>query len=381
MSYKLKYNKGLVSMKKVALYMPTAADGGVQRVIINLAKGLLREGDKVDIVLSKSSGNMLEQFHKECNIINLKQTSGKGDLLPILSLFKIIKYLKKNKPDVLIGCPGFSTIVCILATMLSFSNNKVIAMVDNKVSLLKGGRWYHKFTLLMMKVFYRFADYVVVAHKSAEVDIIKNLKLNRDKVKMIYHPLIEENIYNNLISLPNHPWMNNEEKIILGIGRLVKEKDFANLINAYKIVSEKVPSKLIIIGEGPERDKLQGLIDELKLGDSVSLPGYVSNPYQYISYSDLLVVSSRAEAFGNVIVEALAMGTPIVSTDCSSGGPAEILNNGEYGILCPCLDKDKLATSIIKSLNTKHDKEKIINRSKVFTVNRSVRLYKELIDG
>ena len=364
-------------MKKIALFMPTPSDGGVQRVMINLAKGFIALGYEVDMVLAHTNGKMVTEIPRECNVINLNQTFGKGDLLPILSFFKLTKYLKHEKIEVLIASPGFTTIVSVWAKIVLKNNLKTVLMVDNKLSLLKKGRWHHKITFLMSKIFYRYSNLVITAHKSAEQDLKKNININESKIKTIYHPLVDSK---KLLSIKPKSLQKKDERILLGVGRLVKEKDFVSLVRAFKKVTEQIPSKLIIVGEGPERGRIEETIKSLELNDKVQLVGYVNDPYSYMKSAQLVVVSSIEEAFGNVIVEALSVGTPVVSTNCTSGGPAEILNNGEYGELCSISNIDDLSNKILDVLCSKHDTQALITRAEEFSIITSVKRYEEVIN-
>lgn len=366
-------------MRKIALFMPTAVEGGVQRVFINLAKGFLRRGYQVDIVLSKAIGRMLNHIPDHCNVVDLGVNFGRGDLKALLSTSRLRRYLKSHKPDILIAAPGVSGIVSIWAK--NSLKVKVILLVDNKVTLLKKGKWHHKLTYYLVKLFYRYADFIVTAHQSAEEDIKSNIPISSEKVRTIYHPLIDEEMYRSVEVSADNQAKVSKQKVILGVGRLVKEKDFITLISAFKYVSEQIFSKLIIIGEGPERRSIEDHISKLDLQPLVELPGWVDDPIEYMKNADLVVVSSVSEAFGNVIVEALSVGTPVVATNCASGGPAEILNHGEFGVLCPPSNVDELANGIIKALQVEYDKHKLIERSKLFTIQKSVSLYEEVINA
>nr|WP_241878977.1 glycosyltransferase [Psychrobacter sp. PraFG1]UNK05619.1 glycosyltransferase [Psychrobacter sp. PraFG1] len=163
--------------------------------------------------------------------------------------------------------------------------------------------------------------------------------------------------------------------MVLAVGRLTHQKDFATLIHAFKKVLKNKACNLIILGEGELRCELEKLIKDLNLQDNVQLPGFVNNPYAWMSKADLFVLSSIYEGFGNVLVEAMACGTPVVSTDCPSG-PSEILENGRWGSLVPTNDPDSLAEAILKALNnTKFKSELVKKRAEDFSVDNSLSGY------
>jgi glycosyltransferase involved in cell wall biosynthesis len=167
-------------------------------------------------------------------------------------------------------------------------------------------------------------------------------------------------------------------KRIIAIGTLKEQKDYPTLLRAFKKVTVKKNAELLILGEGPERPKLEKLINELNLQGNVHLPGFVQNPISYLKGADLFVLSSAWEGFGNVIVEALACGVPVVSTDCKSG-PAEILENGKYGSLVPVGEPQALAETILEELDKEHDPEPLKTRAQDFSAEKIVGQYLELL--
>jgi glycosyltransferase involved in cell wall biosynthesis len=138
------------------------------------------------------------------------------------------------------------------------------------------------------------------------------------------------------------------------------------------------PMRLLILGEGKLRPSLTSLAEELDIVEDLAMPGFVDNPFQYFARADLFVLSSRWEGLGNVVIEALACGCPVVSTDCPSG-PAEILENGKYGTLVPVGDPEALAAAILKSLDTPMDRQRLRDRGAKFSVENATRQYLDLI--
>jgi glycosyltransferase involved in cell wall biosynthesis len=164
-----------------------------------------------------------------------------------------------------------------------------------------------------------------------------------------------------------HPWFAEDEPIVMGAGRLTELKGFSTLIRSLRYVRDRgVNARLIIIGEGEERQNLEQLAHDLGLEECVRLPGFVNNPFTYMRAVDVFVLSSRWEGFGNVIVEAMACGTPVVSTNCPNG-PAEILENGKWGRLVPVGSVKKIGEAIMKTLDeNKVSKEELLHRSRYF---------------
>jgi glycosyltransferase involved in cell wall biosynthesis len=165
--------------------------------------------------------------------------------------------------------------------------------------------------------------------------------------------------------------------VILSAGRLVKEKDYETLIRAFAMVRKKRPARLAILGEGAERNSLLELTERLGIKEDVALLGFKTNPYVYMARATVFVLSSTVEGLPNVIVEAMAVGTPIVSTDCKSG-PREILDDGKYGILVPVGDADALAKAIEKQLDEPTDKELLLKRSEDFSLEKVIDQFLEI---
>ena len=170
--------------------------------------------------------------------------------------------------------------------------------------------------------------------------------------------------------------------MILAAGRLHVSKDFPTLLRAFSLVRKEIPSRLVILGEGEKRKELEDLAQELGIRKDHDLPGFVENPYKYMKHATVFVLSSQWEGFGNVLVEAMACGCPVISTDCPSG-PREILRDGEYGVLVPPKDSEKLAQGILRVLENQDLRRELSEKGKKraldFTVDRAVEEYVKLV--
>ena len=270
-----------------------------------------------------------------------------------------------------------------MAKLLSRVETKVF--VSEHIALrkaLKNINFLKRFTIyLLIKFFYPLANGIIVVSDGVAKDIIKITKIPQYKIKTIYNPVIETKIYKyseKIIDKKFNKIFSDDLPIILGVGRLTKQKDFQTLIKAFSIVKRKINSKLLILGEGQERPSLENLIKKLSLEKNVFLPGFVPNPYPFFKKADIFVLSSAWEGFGIVLVESLALGTSIVSTNCPSG-PKEILENGKYGKLVPIKDVNALAEAIIKTLsNNISNSQLLMSRARDFSVEKSIEKYEKI---
>lgn len=363
-------------MKKVALYIPSMNGGGAERVMLALANGLAEKDILVDLVLNKMDGPYLKNASEKINIVNLNTSRVLSSIIPLA------KYLRKEKPDVILSAMNYVNIVTVLAQLASGSNTKVIVSEHNNLTETKKELSFVKGRILtsLMSWAYRKANGIVAVSNGVADALTNELKIDRNKITTIYNPIFSEDLIKRSQELILHPWINKTAPpLILGVGRLDPQKDFKTLIHAFKQVFEKQDCNLIILGEGELRPELEKLIKSLNLDDNVQLPGFVDNPYAWMSHADLFVLSSIREGFGNVIVEAMACGTPIVSTDCPSG-PSEILEDGKWGELVPSGNSDLLAQSIIDSLDNPV-KVDVRTRAEFFSVDNAVNKYLDIFSS
>lgn len=369
---------------KVALLMQSAVNGGVQKIIINLAKGMIKKGLKVDLLIADATGEMRELVPDECAVYDFKKRKYHGDLKVLMAMPDIAKYIKQNPGITILAAPGLSC--SVLAFLKIFNKDlKAILINDNKCSLLWKKTVYHKAVFCINAILYRFADYIVAAHTPAKDDIIQWYKISPDKIKVIYHPLIDLTEINEALAEKEHPFIKLKKegyKLVLAVGRLVPEKAYDNLIKAIQYVKKEEKVKLIILGEGQQRKFLESCVKKNGLESDIKLYGYTDKVFQFMKSSDLFVLSSRQEAFGNVLIEAIACGVPCVATDCDSGGPREIMEShgiGKYGVLCDCNDAQQLANAIIAALKLDYNRKLFEEKAIKFTIDHAASEYLNVI--
>lgn len=350
--------------KRIALFVSFSGQGGVERMMGNLARGLVDAGFAVDMVLVKAKGEHLKSIPPQVRVVEL------GASHTSTSLIGLMRYLRKERPAALIAAKDRAIKVAVLARALTGVDFTLVGRIGTTVSAALKGRgalrqwlWYSG-----MRLFYRHTDRIVAVSEGVAADIRRITGLSADRVRVVRNPVWTPDILERARRPVDHPWLNDATvPVILGAGRLTRQKDFPTLLRAFARVRETRPCRLIILGDGQQRALLEALAAELGVADSVSLPGFQANPYPYLARASLFVLSSAWEGSPNVLTEALALGVPAVATDCPSG-PREILAEGRYGTLCPVGDMEALARAMEETLRNPLPPETLRDAVRVYTI-------------
>jgi glycosyltransferase involved in cell wall biosynthesis len=215
------------------------------------------------------------------------------------------------------------------------------------------GNWRRRMMISLVKRFYPWADGIVAVSDGVAEDISQFAGIRRERIQTIFNPIIRGELKELAKAEVKDPWLSaSHEPLILAVGRLSEAKDFPTLLRAVAEARKVRPVRLLILGEGRDRPMLEALISELNLKEAVHMPGFVANPYAYMKYASLFVLSSIREGLPTVLIEALYCGVPVVATDCPTG-PREILRNGELGRLVPMQDVPSLAEASVESFGAK----------------------------
>lgn len=362
---------------RLTLFTSSLSGGGVERVMVNLARGFAGHGLKVDLVLAKAEGPYISQVPSGVRVVDLQASR------VLTSLPNLVLYLKRERPSVFITGSYHVNIIAIWARIIAGVSCKLVVTVHNTLSQgVKNARDL-KGQLLpyFVRMFYPRADVVVAVSQGVADDLVKTTGLPRELIKVIYNPVVTPELLEKAKVSIDHPWFRpGQPPVILSVGRLTKQKDFPTLIRAFALVRTERSARLMILGEGEERPKLEALVRELGLEDDVSMPGFVDNPYAYMARAAVFVLSSLWEGLPTVLIEAMAVGTPVVSTDCPSG-PSEILMNGKYGSLVPVGDHSALAKAIRKNMEIemKIKNDCLVEAVKPFMANEVYNQWMEVI--
>lgn len=334
--------------KRIAIFMPSLFGAGGQRSMLNLAHGIAESGYAVDLVLAQAEGAFLDEVRSSVRIVDLKATRA------LTSLPALVRYLRRQQPEAMLSVFGYVNVIALLAWRLARVRTRLFVNEQNTVSVEAGNasRWRGRLIPRLIKLFYPWANGIVVVSQGVADDLARLTNISGERITVIYNPsVVRAEVWEKAQAPLDHPWFKTDQPpVLVAVGRLQVQKDYPTLFRAFAQVRQNQPARLLILGEGKERPKLEALIKELDLEQDVSLPGFVTNPYAYMARATLFVLSSRWEGLPTVLIEALCCGTPAVSTDCPSG-PREILREGQYGPLVPVGDTDALARAIEVSLN------------------------------
>jgi glycosyltransferase involved in cell wall biosynthesis len=356
----------------VSIILPNFNSGGAERLHITLANTWRSLGYNVEFVLLNSEGNIGHLLKPDINVVHLNVSSIKSATLPLAN------YIRCRNPKVILAAMWPLTTVSILAWKLSRSKSKCFVSDHTQLSVSARNELSISPFLLYAAInfSYPFCSGVIAVSEGVKSDIIRYSIIKPQKIRVIYNPAALNRLSNRLDEAQrNQMWGPRNRTNLLSVGTLKEQKDHATLIHAVKILIEDgIPVVLTIIGDGPLRSTLANLIVELDLTGKVRLAGYVSDPLPWYQTADVFVLSSRWEGFGNVIVEALEAGLPVVSTDCPSG-PSEILENGKFGILVPPENPIALADAIRTLINNPGDPLKRKARALSFSSDTIAKQY------
>ena len=361
-------------MSSVAIFLTYLRGGGVERVIINLARGFVEQGLSVDLVLVRKEGDFLSLVPPEVRVVNLE-----GKRL-ISSVPALVRYLKENKPVAMLSAMQDINLVALWSRRLAGVSTRVVVSVHNTVSQesQNSTQLKRRIAPYLARKFYPWADGIVTVSQGSADDLM-HLGLSSERIQVIYNPVVTPELFEKAKELIEHPWFEpGSPPVILGVGRLEKQKDFPTLIRAFAQVKQQRPARLMILGEGKDRPELEALVQELGLDHDVALPGFVANPFAYMASSAIFVLSSLYEGLPTVLIEAIAVGTRVVSTDCPSG-PAEILENGRYGKLVGVGDIKGMAEAIVSTLENPPDSESLQRKAAEFSLEKAVAEYRQVL--
>ncbi len=373
----------------IAVFIFGLTGGGATRRTLALAEGFAAKGHEVDMVVIDGTGPLAASVPETVRLIRLEKLNPFGKLCIrgkrrrriFLAQPALAQYLRIMKPDCLMSAANHINLAAIGACRFSRTDTPLIIRISNHItaSLKKRHGLKKKLRYLAVKGMYRYAQAVITVSDGIAADVADVANIGPELITTIYNPVFTSDLALRASQSVDHPWLNSTGcPVILAAGRLAAQKDFITLVRAFAMVRERTDARLIILGEGKQRGKIQAAALAANVTDHVDMPGYVDNPLAWMAKASIFCLSSAWEGLPGVLIEAMSTGCPVVSTDCPSG-PAEILENGRYGLLVPPGDFKAMADALVYTLESPPQREKLVDRASYFSVDRSVNQYLKLL--
>jgi glycosyltransferase involved in cell wall biosynthesis len=361
--------------RSLAIYVPDLSGGGIERLQLDLAPLFTAAGLKVTFLLGTLKGALVAQVSAETRVVSLNAPR------QLTALFPLIRYLRRARPDILLVHTEHAAVISLWARALARSRTRIVVCQHNTASAQsRRALWQFRILLVLLRLFLGWADRIVAVSAGVADDLALSCGIARERIAVIYNGVVGSDFAEKCVAPVDHPWFGAGVPVIVAAGRFVEQKDFGTLITAFARVVRERDVRLVLLGEGPLRTTLAELAHSLGVADRIDMPGFRANPLPYMRAAALVVLSSRYEGFAMVLAEALACGTPVVSTDCPHG-PAEILDHGRYGRLTPVGEPEALAQAILATLNAHPSRESLEKRGLDFTIRASAERYLDLFDA
>ncbi len=396
----------------VGFYLHNFSYGGVQQVFLSLAEWFASQGYPTKILVMDEQGPLRHGISSSIEIVPLsKKTMLRGRinalrgfrkewplaLAPLImpltppnslrGVESLAENLLQTKPDILFSAKPHFNVMALLARRLAGGTARLVMTQHTTLSQRKTRKRKLRESRLepLMKFAYSEADTVVGVSSRVSGELVDRLQLQPSRVRTIFNPVVPDDLQTRIDHGLVHPWLVNKAvPVILAAGRMGRVKDYATLVRALGIVRQQVPARLVLFSgatgsrkQTERRRSLMELSRELGLEDSFRLEDFSGDLFANMARADVFAISSLSEGFGNVVAEAMACGCPVVSTDTE--GPGEILAGGEYGLLVPLADPEKMAAALLQTLQFPVQSDKLKVRAGCFSVERSGREYEKLV--
>jgi glycosyltransferase involved in cell wall biosynthesis len=331
---------------RVALFLPTLGGGGAERALINLANAMATLGPPVDLVVGNAAGPFQGEIGGRVQLIDCAAPR------LLCALPALARYLRLARPAALYPALDEASVTALVARRLARSRVRIYPGIHNTLSqeLQVDPGLKRSLVIALARRLYPGADGLVAVSDAVADDAARLLALPRHRFTVIANPVITSGLAAAAAMEVDHPWFRpGEPPVILGCGRLVAQKDFPTLLEAFWRLRRQRPARLLILGEGPDRPALLRLAADLAVGADVALPGFDPNPFRYMARAAVFALSSRHEGSPVVLVQALACGIRVVATDCP-GGSRALLDGIASARLVPPGDPAALAQGLAASL-------------------------------
>lgn len=364
---------------KLLCILPSLKGGGAERVMLTLTEHLSRDSFEPVLVLFERTGELTGFIPDDVRVIFLEKR-GKLDFFGLIS--RLSALIETERPDAILSFLWYANVISVMAGRKTKDRIPVVISARNYMSSAIGNEnWVVVKRNIIRYAYNRASRIITLANKMGD-DLVRNFKIKQALITVIPNPIDIDRIERLQDEKVAHPWLSGSIPVIVSAGRLNKQKGFPTLIRAFSLVRQKMEARLIIIGEGEERPNLESLVRELGMQSYVDMPGFAKNPYPFIKRAEVFVMSSLYEGFPNVLVEAMACRTPVVSTACLSG-PDEIITDGVTGCLVPVSNVERMSHAIERLIINKELAAQLADAAGRYVhqyhVNRVVSSYEKVI--
>lgn len=366
--------------RSLLFYLDCLEVGGVERIVLNLLQGLTDRGWDVQLVLNEGKGALLEAVPAGVPIHVLGVNHFPQAVLALA------RFIRMHRPEIVLSQRSYLNAIAVLATRWSGHRARLV-LADHTLLSVEYGcppapirpidhvlRWIYPFL-------YRAADVSVAVSEGVARDLGRYFWLPQRRIRVLYNPIVPGNLDALAAEPVEPPWPEDGKPLILAIGRLHADKAYDRLLRAFALVRSQQDARLAFIGTGHLQPDLEALACELGVREHVFFLGYRSNPFAWLRHAAVLALSSLAETFPTVLIEAMAVSVPVVSFDCPDG-PREIVTDGYDGLLVPRADHGALAQGILRILGDRALAARLVangrRRALDFTFPRTVRAYEAL---
>lgn len=368
-----------MSPGRVALFLPSFGVGGAERNVTRLAGALAGLGRGVDLVVADPAGPVRAEADDAVRIVDLGVPRVARSVLPLA------RYLVRERPLAFISSHEHANLAALAARRWSGVRVPLVLTVRSTLSMQarEARDWRDRWVIPgLARRLYPGAERLVALSHAAAADAEAWLGLAPGRVQVIANPVVSDRLLERSRESLDHPLLApGHAPLIVAVGRLAVEKDHAMLVRAFaRLTSGGTQAHLVVIGEGPERPALGRLVTNLGLDGAVTFTGYQANPLPWMARAAVVALSSRYEGLPTVLIEALACGARVVSTDCPSG-PREVLGGGQWGTLVPVGDVEAMATALGRALAAGRPAQVPMDALAPYTESRVVAEYNELINA
>ena len=329
----------------IAIFIPSVHGGGAERAMLIFAEELAKRSINVEVVVGSLEGAWRNMLPDSLSIVDLGATRMVKTVLPLR------RYIVSRRPVALFSTISHANLGALIAKVISGVDMPVIVRQSNtplsEYKESSGAKWVGR----LIPYVYSWADAIIAVSDSVRDDLVTMKPHLASLIKVIPTPVLFSAIFDQAREVPDHPWFRDKKiPIIVSVGRLKPHKGMYDLVKAFSYVIKKKPARLVIVGEGDDRKRIEKFVATRGLAENVALVGFKSNPFSFMRHSDVFVLASHYEGLPNVLIQALALGVPVVATD-SPGGVRELLKDGLLGHLVPVGQIKVMADAIITAFS------------------------------